>query len=462
MRRRGPTFHETGTPGQDLTRGSVSRHIRRIAVPASIGFFFNTMYNAVDTYFAGILSTEALAALSLSFPVFFIVIAMGTGVGTGSTALISNALGEGDRETAMAYTAQSLTFALASGIFLTLSGLAASPFLFRLLGAEGSYLALTLQYMNVIFYGAVFFILAYVVNASLNAQGDTESFRNFLIAGFFLNILLDPWFMFGWFGFPALGIAGVAWATVFIQLGGCVYLLYRAVRTGLLCRECLSLLRPKLGYFAHIAGQGFPAGLNMMTVAIGAFVITYYVSAFGKAAVAAYGTALRIEQIALLPAIGLNVATLALAGQNNGARRMDRVRESLATALRYGLWIMAAGALMVFLAAGPLMKIFTDDDTVIHAGTAYLRIAAFISWAYVILYISVSALQGLKRPFFAVYIGLARQIVVPVAVFSVLQYAGAGLSWIWWGIFGITWAAALVALFYTGRVMNAGLAPPDR
>ena len=462
VRPRLPAPLEAGTTGEDLTRGSLARHIRRIAVPASIGYFFNTMYNAVDTYFAGILSTEALAALSISFPVFFILIAMGTGLGTGSTALIANALGEGDREKAMAYTAQSLTFALLTGFFLTLTGLIASPFLFRALGAEGSYLDTALRYMDVIIYGSVFFMIAYVVNSSLNAQGDTASFRNFLIAGFFLNILLDPWFMFGGFGFPALGIAGVAWATVVIQMGGCVYLFYRAIRSGLLCRQCLAMLSPQFGYFADIFRQGFPASLNMMTVAIGAFVITYYVSAFGKEAVAAYGTALRIEQIALLPVIGLNMATLALVGQNNGARLMDRVRETLATSLKYGLLVMAVGALMVFIAADPMMRLFTADGAVIRSGVTYLRIAAFISWAYIILYTSVSALQGMKRPFFAVYIGLARQVIVPVAVFSLMQYLGVGLLGIWWGIFGITWAAALVALFYTGRVVNARWSVPVR
>ena len=462
VRPRLPAPLEAGTTDEDLTRGSLARHIRRIAVPASIGYFFNTMYNAVDTYFAGILSTEALAALSISFPVFFILIAMGTGLGTGSTALIANALGEGDRVKAMAYTAQSLTFALLTGLFLTLTGLIASPFLFRALGAEGSYLATALRYMDVIIYGSVFFMIAYVVNSSLNAQGDTASFRNFLVAGFFLNILLDPWFMFGGFGFPALGIAGVGWATVVIQIGGCVYLFYRAIRSGLLCRQCLAMLSPQFGYFADIFRQGFPASLNMMTVVIGAFVITYYVSAFGKEAVAAYGTALRIEQIALLPVIGLNMATLALVGQNNGAGLMDRVRETLATSLKYGLWVMAVGALMVFIAADPMMRLFTGDGAVIRAGVTYLRIAAFISWAYIILYTSVSALQGMKRPFFAVYIGLARQVIVPVAVFSLMQYSGVGLLGIWWGIFGITWAAALVALFYTGRVVNARWSAPVR
>jgi len=456
MQRSVPLSLDTGPAGEDLTRGPLSRHVRRIAVPASIGYFFNTMYNAVDTYFAGLLSTEALAALSISFPVFFILISMGTGLGTGSTALISNSLGEGDRDAAVIYTAQSLVFALLTGLFLTLSGLIASPILFRILGAEGAYLILTLQYMDVIFYGSVFFMLAYVVNSSLNAQGDTASFRNFLICGFFLNILLDPWFMFGGLGLPALGISGVAWATVIIQLGGCVYLCYRAIRTGLLCRQCLSLLRPKIGYFAEIARQGFPASLNMMTVAIGAFVITYYVSVFGKEAVAAYGTALRIEQIALLPAIGLNIATLALVGQNNGARRMDRVREALGISLKYGIGVMTAGALMVFLAADPMMRLFTGDGVVIRAGVTYLRIAAFISWAYVILYTSVSALQGMKKPSFAVYIGLTRQIIVPVAVFSIMRYLGVGLLGIWWGIFGITWAAALVAFLYTGRIVQAG------
>jgi len=433
----------------DLTTRPIPQLIVKLAVPSSIGFFFNTMFNVVDTYFAGLISTQALAALSLSLSVFFMIIAIGTGVGAGTTALIANALGGGNRTEAKLIAVQGITFGVLISLVITAVGIWSSPFLFSLLGASGSYLNDALIYMDCIFIGTIFFIINYMLNAILNALGDTKSFRNFLMVGFVLNCLFDPWLIYGGLGIPALGITGIALATVLIQLLGCLYLGVRVWRTGLLSDKKLMEIVPQPGPFREIARQGFPAGLHMITVGIGFFVITYFASLFGKEAVAAYGIAIRVEQIALLPTIGLNVATLAIVAQNNGARLWDRMHQTLSTALRYGAVTMTLGAAAVFAAAGPVMGLFTGDPLVIAIGTTYLRIAAFILYAYVILFVHVAALQGVKRPLFAIWIGLARQIVLPVIVFYVLtSVLSCTIVGIWWGIFGITWGAAIFTFVY--------------
>lgn len=434
-----------------LTKESIPKLIKQIAVPASVGFFFNTMFNIVDTYWGGMVSTQALAALSLSFPVFFIIIAFGTGFSTGTTALIANALGAEKKEEAGALAAQGISFSILLSIILTIVGLLLSPKLFILLGAEGEYLSLSLQYMNVIFYGTLFFMLVYALNAVLNALGDTKTFRNFLIAGFFLNLLLDPWFMFGWLGFPALGLPGVAYATIFIQLLGCIYMSYRVAKVHLISGKTLKDFLPTLSVYKEIARQSIPASLNMVTVGLGIFIITYFISQFGEVVVAAYGIATRVEQIFLLPTIGISIATLTLIGQANGAGDMSRVQEILRVCLRYGAYIMTVGTIMIFLFARPLMDFFTNDGAVIDAGTTYLRIAAFLTWAYAIMFTNVSALQGMKRPMFALWIGLGRQIVGPLIVFTIFAHYFGSLG-IWWGIALVNWSAALVTIFYVRKV----------
>ena len=220
--------HSVEIWGMDLVRDPIPRLIRQIAVPASVGFFFNTMYNIVDTFFAGLDSTDALAALAASFPIFFIILAMGWGVGQGATALIANAAGEGDPAAAHHFTLQSMSFGLLLSVVLTVLGLWSAPFLFRSLGAEERFLELSLEYMNWILLGTVFFLMQSILNATLNALGDTRTFRDVLIAGCLLNVVLDPWLMFGGWGVPPLGIRGIALATVLIQVAGCGYLLYRA------------------------------------------------------------------------------------------------------------------------------------------------------------------------------------------------------------------------------------------
>lgn len=439
----------------DLTQKPIPSLIRAIAVPASIGFFFNTMYNVVDTYYGGLLSTDALAALSLSFPVFFIIIALGAGIATGTTALISNAIGEGNSQKASEYVGQAISFTILVGIAMTLVGLSVSSELFKILGAKDQYLSLALSYMHVILLGTVFLLLIYTFNAVLNAQGNARTFRNYLIGGFFLNILFDPWFMYGGFGIPAMGLPGVAWATVLIQFFGAIYVGSRAAVSGIFGADCLKKMIPQQKIYIELAAQSFPASLNMMTIAVGVFVITYFISIFGKESVAAYGIATRIEQIALLPSFGLTTAALSIVGQNNGAKKYDRVRETVNTSILYGIGVMTAGTVGVFCFAGPLMGIFTADQAVLSIGASYLRIAAFIFQAYIILYISVSCLQGMKRPLYAIWVGLYRQIVAPMVIFfGLVHVLGLGISSVFWGIFAITWSAALFTLWYSRRTLE--------
>lgn len=291
------------------------------------------------------------------------------------------------------------------------------------------------------------------MNSILNSVGDTKSFRNFLIFGFFINPFLNYWFMFGGFGLPPLGLPGIALATVVTQALGVFYLLPKVFKTKLFAWEFWREAIPQSAPYLELSRQGVPASLNMMTVAIGIFVITYFVSLFDQAAVAAYGVATRVEQLFLLPTIGFNVAALTLVGQNNGAKLFNRVREAIRLCLKYSLWIMTAAAVLIFLFAGQLMAIFTQDQEVINIGKDYLRIAAFITWAYPILFIITSVLQGLKKPAFAVWIGIFRQIVAPLIVFwSLINVFNLGIFGVWWGVFIIAWSSALISIWYLGRV----------
>ena len=439
----------------DLTKDPIPLLIRRLAIPASVGFLFNTLYNVTDTFYAGLISTDALAALSLSFPIYFIIIALGAGISQGATALISNAIGSKDMRQARVFVIQSMVFGFLFGLLLTVAGLIAAPRLFQILGASGEYLEICNQYMQVILIGTVATVMQSVFNATLTAQGDTVSYRNVLIIGSILNLILDPWFLFGGLGLPAMGVRGIALATILIQAGGTVYLWTRVTRSNLWNGLKPSQLIPRLKTFREIAYQGIPAGINMSTVAIGIFVITYFISKFGNEGVAAYGIATRIEQIMLLPTIGLNIATLSLVGQNNGAGRIDRVAAAWSKATLYGTYMMLAGGAVLFVSAELLMGAFTKDETVVALGVEYLRVASVTLAAYVVLFQTVNLLQGLKRPMYAIGIGVYRQIVAPFVVFNLLAFRlGWDLTGIWWGIFAVTWSAAIVTWFYGRSILR--------
>ncbi len=437
-----------------LTTDPIVELTWRIALPVSLGMLFQTMYHIVDTYCAGKLGTDALAALSVSFPVFFLLIAAASGLSQGTTAVISHALGAGDVAAARRFFAQSLVIACGVGLLLTIFGWLAGPAMFRLLGAQGNWLAQTANYMNVIFAGSVFFVGNVTINAGLAAQGETRPYRDVLILGFLANCALNPLFMWG-FGFlPAMGVAGLALSTVLIQLASCVVLWSHVKNTKVAEHFQLRDLLPHAKTLREIATQSIPAALNMLTIAAGIFIMIWYMKHFGQAAVAAMGIATRIEQIVLMPAIGLGTAMLSIVGQNHGAGLPHRIREAWATNLKHGAGMMIIGGILVRIFGAPMMGIFTDDADVISCGKRYLDIAALTLAAYPILFVTVFMMQGLKRPAYGLWIGIYRQMFAPVVVYHLLAFTlGWGLLGVWWGMFLVTWSAALFALWWGWRVV---------
>ncbi|PKM56049.1 MAG: MATE family efflux transporter [Firmicutes bacterium HGW-Firmicutes-5] len=443
----------------DLTKGSILEHMKRIAIPSSIGLLFNTLYNVVDTYYAGMLSTDALAGLTLSFPIFFIIIALSSGIGSGTTALSSIALGENSLDDFHKLAYNALLSGILISLFLGVIGFILTPFLFTVTGASGPSMALGISYTQTIFFGAGFFILSFILNGILNAQGDTKSYRNFLIFGFFMNLILDPLFIFGWFGIPKMGVIGIAFATVVVQLIGTVYLTYRVIKSPLFNYKAFMSEHLSSTTIISLFKQGMPASLNMATIAIGVFVINYFILYFDNATtIAAFGAAVRVEQLALLPALGLNVATLTIAGQNFGAKKITRIYEVLSKSIWIGVAIMVTGAVIIFIFAPYAISIFNDDPLVISSGTTYLRIEALALPTYVILNAIISVLQGIKKPNFAVYIGLYRQILMPFILFHLLgTYFGLGIYGVWWGIVIINWTAVAIAFFFFRRIASKAI-----
>lgn len=443
----------------ELTKGKMPELIRKLSIPAAVGLLFNTLYNVVDTFYAGQLSSTALASLSLSFPIFFVIIALAQGLSTGAAVLISNELGKGNSEKAVDYLSQAISFALGVAIAATLVGLVVAPWLLRLLGAEAGYLETALSYLNIIILGSIFMIITYTANSYLHASGDTATLRDFLVVGFLLNIVLDPLFMYGFFGIPGMGVKGIAIATVLIQFFGLVYISYRVIKKNKMCLTCFKKFVPDLGAYRDIAKQGVPASLNMMSIAIGSFIITYFVSQFGQAAVAAYGIGLRIEQIVLLPALGLNIAVLSIVGQNYGAENFTRVKEAINKASAYGIIIMVAGGIIVFSAADIVSSWFTTDADIAGMAAGYLHVDSFVFAAYAILFISIASLQGIKKPNYAFVIGAVRQIILPLLIFPLFS-SWLGLSGVWYGILTINWLAAIATLWYLKYAVDKKLGNP--
>ncbi len=404
------------TSPSNLTTQNIPSLIKQLTIPASVGMFFNTMYNVVDTFYAGLISTQAIAALSLSFMIFFLIIGLGYGFSSAITALLGNALGRKKYKLASIYAHKGLIFVPLIGFLLSILGYFFAPSLFILLGAKEEYLQISIEYINPILFGTVFFMFNFSLNSILVATGDTKTYRNSLIFGFFANLILNPLFMYGFLFIPAFGIKGIAIATVFIQIINMFYMLYKVLQTKLIHFDKPEYFIPNIKVYKQFLVQGIPSSLNMLTMAIGSLILTYFVSHYGMYAVAGFGIGYRVEQLMLLPTLGLSTAVLALVSNNFGAKKYDRVQETFITALKYGFIISTVGIVILTILGKFIISLFDSNPIVIGFGIDFLLVEIWIFYAYVILFICVATLQAIKQPEMILFIGLYRQIIAKVII----------------------------------------------
>ena len=434
--------------GNPLLTAPIPQMMRKISIPVAIGATFNTLYNVVDTIYGGLISDQALAALGLSFPIFFVLIALGIGFSQGNTALIGTALGEGNQKEAQQLSVQGITFGILISIITTIGIVWSAPDLLVFIGAnEGSTLAPAIDYIVPLFYGTIFFLTVNMLTAILNATGNTIPSRNFLVGGFFLNLLLNPWFIFGGLGVPAMGISGIAIATVLIQVLGVIYIGWEVSRTDLISWESLRLYSfPSLKFQWEIIKQGFPNAVDLMGVSLGFVLLNFFTAPYGDNAVAALGSGARIEQLFLLPLVGLNVGAIALISQNNGAGQYERVQGAFRTSLRYGIIVMLITTGLAFIFARPIMRLFTDTPEIIDIGVTYTRIRSLGFVFNAIFFMSSSALRGIKQPLLPLIFNVGiRFFGLPWLLIYIFQtQLGFGLDSIWW----CSLAALVIAMFF--------------
>ena len=429
--------------------------LKKIAIPASTGTLFQTLYNIVDTFFAGKISANALAAIAKSFPLYFIIIATGVGIVSASNALISNSLGAKDDRTASLYVAQSLLYSVIVSILVTIVGLSFSDDLLKFMGSDQETIRLATDYLDIIFFATFIFLIQISLNGALNAQGDTKSYRNVLIVSFFLNIGLNPLFIFGLGPIPAFGIAGLAIATVIAQFLGLIYLAYKVYCCELKQYLSPQCFLPKINLIKNLTNQSVPMMMNMFMIGLGIYNILFFVSKFGYLAAAGYGSALRIEQILLLPVIGLNTAVLTIAGQNFGAKLFDRVDESYTKAIMVGSSFMILAGVIVFLLADNIVSIFTDNQEAIDFGADYLKVAAFIGPVYPVFFITNALFQAIKKPIYTVIITFSRLVLLPFSTMSVVVFVLNGsFKDLFLGLFFINWTFGILVFLFSKYYMR--------
>ena len=423
--------------GKDnLTNGPMARHFRALALPAAFGMLFATLYNIVDVYYAGLLSTDAQAGLAIGYQAIFILMALGFGLSSALSALVSNAKGSGDKQQTQRFIAQGLTFSVIITVTSMVLGWILGPKLIELVSEPGSYRNAALGYFEWLIFALPGFLIAYGGNGILQAHGDSRSMQRALMVAFVANIGLNPLFMFGlptiWSG---MGFNGIAAATIVSQTGVMVYIALRIFQLEIMQSVQRSAFRPIKDSFKQILALLLPASSALMIMFVSGFVVQFALKAFGGHAVAAYGIALRIEQILLLPVLGMTGALLPIAGQNFGALKFDRVRAALRYCWTVG-FVMTAVAAPLLIFGGPFaISLFSSDPDVIEAASSYLRVDAFLFPFYMMLFAINSLLQALKQAIWTLWISIYRQgFGVAFFIWVFISYLGYDVQGVWFGI----------------------------
>ncbi len=441
---------------RNLSNGSISNHLIKLAVPAGIGMLFTTLYNVVDVFFAGLIGTDAQAGLAISFQAFFIFITFGFGLSAAMAALVGNATGAKDLNKASIIARKGIGFGLLVSMLLIIAASWIGPLLINLISTEGAYRDMGTQYFNILVIAIPSFVMAFGINGLLQSQGDTISMQHAQIGAFFANVGLNPLLVFGIPGlWNGMGFDGIAVATVISQTGVVIYVGKQLFKSELMTGWQLANLTPNLVTAKSISGQMLPTTLTMVVMMTSGFIVQYYLKSFGTPAVAAYGVALRVEQLFLLPVFGLTGALLPIAAQNFGADQKNRTREALFTCWKFGFIFMAIACPILFFASPLLMRMFTSDVDVIQIGVSYLRIDGFILPIYMMLFAINSFLQALKKPIWTLWIGIYRQSF-GVAFFGwiFVYLLDFGVVGVWLGIATSVLTGLILSLIITRHVAN--------
>lgn len=390
---------------RDLSEGSIPGHFRALAVPAALGMLFSTLYNVVDVYFAGLISTEAQAGLAIGFLAFFILMSVGFGLGSAMSALVGNARGEKDDDQARDLASQGLSFGCTALAVLIVLGWFLGPLLIKLVSEPGGYRDAAVGYYRWLLLALPGFLIAFGANGILQAHGDTKSLQRALMVAFFANIGLNPLFIY----VLGMGFNGIALATAISQTGVMIWILYQVMQRRIMQGFQLAWLRPQLNRYKVILAQMAPTAIAMMVMFSSGFVVQFALKGFGEHAIAGYGIALRVEQLLLLPVLGMTGALLPIAAQNFGAKKNDRVKEALFFCWKLGAVMCAIAFPILWFAAPLLVGLFTDDPNVVQVGVGYLRVDSFIFPFYMMLFAINSLLQALKRPIWTLWISIYRQ-----------------------------------------------------
>ncbi len=417
---------------QDLTTGSVTRHLLKTTSFMLVTMVFQTLYFLVDLYWVGRLGKEAVAGVGIAGNLTFIVLAITQMLGVGITTLVSHAAGQKDRDQALLVFNQSLVLSVLVGAIFLAVGLAVRVPYVNALGADGPTAVLAAEYL-------LWFIPAMALQFAMVSMGaalrGTGNFRPGMIvstASVILNMVLAPFLIFGWVTNRPFGVAGAAVSSLVAVAVASVWLTLYFLPKSSYLKFMVADWKPRIGLWRKMLGIGLPAGAEFALLAVYLSVVYVVSRPFGSAAQAGFGIGMRIVQAGFMPVVALGFAVAPVAGHNFGARRAERVRATFRSAVIMAAGVMAGFTIICQIAGEPMVRVFSSDPQVVAVGAQYLRIVAWTFAASGVIYVGSSMFQALGHTLPALVASFSRIVLVAIPAFLLSRLPGFQLHWIWY------------------------------
>ena len=438
----------------------MNRLLLGMALPMVASMLVQALYNVVDSIYVSMLGQNELNAVSLAFPIQNIIISIASGLGVGVNALISRSLGEGKRDAANRYAALGVFLSACSYVLMLLFGIFGSEAFFRSQTSVEGIIAGGTKYLSIC---CIFSFGAFgqiIFEKLMQSTGKTTLSMYTQGLGAIINILLDPVFIFGWFGIPAMGVAGAAVATVIGQIASMVFGIFLNHRLNKEISVGFKGFKVEWDKIRRIFVIGFPAIIMM---AIGS-VMTYsmnlllgYLEPEGVAT-AVFGVYFKLQSFVILPVVGMTHGMMPIVSYNLGAKKKSRMLSAYRYTLYYSFGYLCLCSALMFAMPGVLLGFFSPTPAMLALGKPALRIIAigYLFTAYSL--VNSSFFQGLGRSVLSMVMSIARQLgfLVPLAIFFAFVF---DLSAVWWAIPMAEFGVLIVAIF--GRIyMNKKVIDP--
>lgn len=422
------------TERRDLTKGPILKSLLNLSLPIVFANILQSAYQLTDTFWVGRLGGDAVAAVSVSFPLIFLMIALGGGFTVAGSTLVAQFTGARDQRMVNLVTGQTLIMVFVAALILSSVGYFCTPHLLRLMDVEAHVFEDASTYLRVSFLGLIFMFGYFMYQSIMRGLGEVRVPLYIVFGTVLLNLILDPLFIFGWGPVPPLGVAGAAYATIGTQAVAMFIGFAVLFRGGFGIRFEVAIFRPDFRIIRQIVALGIPASVEQSTRALGMTIMIFLVASFGTLTVAVYGIGVRIMSFVIIPAMGLSMATAALVGQNIGAQQVGRANRIAKLSAAVAFVALSVVGVLCFIFAEPLVRFFVPNDEEVVVGAAgFLKIISLFFGLIGMQQALMGTFRGSGNTLLAMMVAIVSMWVFQFPLAYILsKHAG-------WNEFGLWW-----------------------